>query len=98
MSAPAANDLRRAKRIACWGGVAVAVIAEAVLIPVKWHGLLPARMTWSRVILGPAFMAALAPLVVFTEGKPKKTLLWFFILILLATALMLLDPAPPGCD
>jgi hypothetical protein len=97
MRGSAPNDLRRASRIACWGGVADVVIAYVFLIPMKWHGLLPAGMTWSRVVLGPVFMTALVPLLIFTEGKTKKTLLWFSILILLAIALILLDPAP-ACD
>lgn len=96
MFVPSAANLCRAFRIACWSGVAIVIIAWSILIPLKSQGLLPIEMTWSRILLGPLFLAALTPLIFFTEGKTAKTLLWISVLILLALLIMLLDPAPTG--
>jgi hypothetical protein len=90
MHASAPNDLRRAKQIACWGGVAIVVIVYAVLVPMKWHGLLPVKMTWIKVVLGPVFLAGLPPLALFLNGT-KKSLFWFSTWLFLAVAVMILD-------
>ncbi len=99
VSGPAPDGLRRARRIAWYGGAVVVVIGYAALIPAKWYGLLPSRMTWSRVLLGPVLMALMSPLIFFLPRRPlKRTLLWAFAVVacLLTLALVLdfIDPPP----
>jgi len=89
--------LRRAKRIAGWGGVVIVAIAYAVLIPMKWHGVLPPHMTWTKVALGPALAAALTPLIVFSDGKTGM-LRWLLIWILLLVVVMLFDTTLIGAS
>ncbi len=56
--------LRRIFRTACYGSAIMTVIAYAVLFPLKWHGLLPADMTWSRIVVGPIIIGSLVPIAV----------------------------------
>ena len=84
------SDLHCARRIAVWGGAAIIVIAYAVLIPMKWHGMLPLHMTWTKVLLGPAFAAVLTPLIVLSDGKTGM-LFWLLIWILLLVVVMVVD-------
>ena len=98
---PSRIDLRRAIRIAWYGGAAVALIAYAVLVPLKWHNMLPMRMTWSRVVLGPALMTLLAPVgMTITNQSGKKMWLWLCIwmisLIALVAVVSFFDPVPAG--
>jgi hypothetical protein len=75
------QDLSLALRIACWGGILVAAIGYAVLIPLKSRGLLEPEMTWIRVILGPALMVSLLPASIVTViWFPKREVLALCIL------------------
>jgi hypothetical protein len=66
-----ADQLRRARRIACWGGIGIIAIGFAVLIPLKWQGLLPAEMTWVKVVLGPILLTGLLPLGFIDGGQER---------------------------
>jgi hypothetical protein len=96
---PVQNDLRRAFRIAWYGSAAVAIIAYAVLVPMKWHGLLPPRMTWSRVLLGPALLTSMSPIsMIVTTQAQKKMLLWLCVwissVVTLLAVVSFFDPVP----
>ncbi len=71
---PVQTDFRRAFRIAWYGIAAAAVVACAVLVPMKWRGLLP-RETWSRVLLLPAFYVSSLPIILFPATQPQKKML-----------------------
>jgi hypothetical protein len=94
------HDLRRAFRIAWWGGAGVAAIAYAVLVPLKWHGLLEPKMTWSRIVIGPAILVLTLPFNMWATSQPRKKMyFWLFawpLTILAIIALLsLVDPSCP---
>lgn len=67
-------DLSFPLRLSSWGGVLVAAIAYAVLIPMKARGLLPPEMTWIRLILGPALYVVMIPAyLLMAMWFPKRT-------------------------
>ena len=68
------------------------VVAYAVLVPMKWQDVLPARMTWSRVVLGPAILALTVPF--FLSVPPRRAWFWLLIWLLPCFALAFFDSAP----
>jgi hypothetical protein len=95
------DNLRLAFRIAWYGGAAVAVIAYAVLVPLRWYNLLPMRMTWSRLVLGPALLTLMLPVMMTILSQTgRKRWLWFCIwlmsLFALSAIVSFFDPVPAG--
>ena len=97
------SDFRRAVRIAWYGSVAVAAIGYAVLVPLKWYGLLPMKMTWSRVLLSPifCFLTSMAPILILMTSRPQKKMfirlgIWFLSVIVLVAVVSSFDPVPGG--
>lgn len=90
-------DLRLAFRIAWYGGAAAVVIAYAVLVPLKWHGLLPLRMTWSRLVLGPAMLGLMVPISMLITKQPRKRMFgllfaWLIAVFVLFAVVSMFDP------
>jgi hypothetical protein len=97
---PPRQNLTLAFRIACCGGALVLVIAYAVLLPMKSHGMLPPQMTWIRVIAGPALLAGYIPALLFVPMRfPNRPVLGFCMMslafIVAGLILMILDPVAP---
>jgi peptidoglycan/LPS O-acetylase OafA/YrhL len=87
--------LRRAFRIALYGGTSVVVIAYSVLIPLKYRGILPPRMTWSRLLLGPPIAIGSLMVLVATFRSKRPLLLgciMLFLLLALLAAVAIFDP------
>ena len=92
-------DPRRAFRIAWYGGAAVTVVAYAVLVPMKCHDLLPLRMTWSRVVIGPLLGGLMVPTAMLAGNQSGKKmwcwlLTWLLVMIALTVISSIFDPIP----
>jgi len=90
-------ELRRAFCIAWYGGAAVLVVAYAVLVTLKCHNLLPPRMTWSRILLGPALLVLLLPTAMLITLQPRRKmffwlLVWFLALVAIFAVVSILNP------
>jgi hypothetical protein len=83
------EDLSRELRIACWGGLLVAVIGYCVHIPMKMAGELPPEQTWIRVIFGPALMAGMMPAYLFAGMRyPNRCLFAMWMVTLSSGAVV----------
>jgi hypothetical protein len=93
---PVQKDLRRAFRVAWYGSAAMMAIAYAVLFSLKWHGLLPVNMTWSRIVLGPILLGSLVPIAMGYPSRPDsygfvRLGIWMLLVVALGVAAGLFD-------
>jgi hypothetical protein len=90
------SDRHHLFRIAWYGVAVMVIVAYAVLFPLKWYGLVPVNMTWSRTVLGPPLLGSLVPLAVGNPSRPDsygfvRLIIWILSVVALSFVAALFD-------